>query len=170
MVSTHTPERAVLGGDAPIGSLAPVRAPPGFVEQPRQFDTHALHTQGPPPPGGGKGDRPTTSPKMTHHNVNPQSGLFETTRTNKRLCVAYNAGTCLSNGNSIFCPTTGELHICSKCLQQGHPAINCGRAHPVPQPSRASWYEKGKGKGKSQKGGKGDKGGKGKPQKGGWAW
>ena len=138
-------------GDAPVA-----QAPSGARRTPVADPVAHMGSYAPPAPA------PQARPKKKariHHNVSDDGNNFISTRTGIELCVAFNQGTCKETTGNNFCAANPQkLHLCSKCLQPRHTALQCNQ---VPTENSASVrFQKGKGKGGKGKGKGKSKGGK----------
>ena len=104
------------------------------------------HPPPPKPPAAAKKAR-KQQPQDKAHNV--VDGHHQTNRGNKQLCWGFNGGTCTgATGPGSCCPKNPErLHLCSKCLDSRHCALNCEKSPSAPSQRQGS--------GKGGKGGKG---------------
>ena len=106
----------------------------------------------PPDPNGysaGTRVKKPREPVQKQHNV--KDGQYTTSRNGTKLCWGFNAGTCLQADGQHRCAKNPQfLHICSKCLQPKHTALQCYAQIQTP-----NWFLN-RGKGKGDKGG--DKG------------
>jgi len=94
--------------------------------------------------------RPGKRPKNRQHHVD--SGKYTANRAGDKLCADFQTGKCGSTVGESRCPVNRDLvHQCARCLAREHGEHSCtGSAPPSHFPA-----DKGKGKYKGGKGGKG---------------
>ena len=135
------------GGNSPVGGDAPIdrHASHGPVEPNVAANYGASHVRGkppqpPPPPRTPRG-------QDVERKATVKDGAYLTTRTGKPLCEAFQSGNC--HGKSLTCPKDHKsLHLCGKCLKQGHGSAVCtSNVTPYEQ----SKFQKGRGKKKGFK-------------------
>ena len=118
-----------MGGDAPVGSVAPASAPSGLVNNhPVVTSVHNAmpYGGGVRRKGSGKQDMPDfwVPPPKNHKLHNVQYGKYFTNRAGYAVCLDFNDGTC-QQGRGLYCPKQrGLVHSCSKCLGP-HQATEC---------------------------------------------
>jgi uncharacterized membrane protein YgcG len=109
--------------------------------------------------GGGGGDGGGGGPPRQRANANKrdrerevpnQHGTYTKNRAGKKLCDAYQQGSCGATVGHVLCPSDRSMvHQCNRCLAPGHGGNNC--PPPVPRaPDAGKGAGKGKGKGKKR--------------------
>ena len=107
-------------------------AHPGAV-RPNKRPVQDSYPSAPPPPA-----------KIIKQN-DVDGNSFKSNRKGKRLCEAFNQGTCPHDLASISCPKDrSQAHQCSRCLDTTHGAHACPRTD---YPAQRVW-DAGKGNGK----------------------
>jgi hypothetical protein len=87
------------------------------------------------------------TPKNAH---NVENGQYVTNRKGKKLCQAFQSGSCThTKPGGIACSAGLGLHQCAKCLSPAHGANACSEA-PKDYPNKGKGKGKGKGKNKGR--------------------
>jgi len=95
-------------------------------------------------------DMPSAPPAAKRLGVHDVDGnAFRANRRGKKLCLAFNQGSCpLVHGNTTCPKNSHEVHQCSRCLDTAHGAHQCNRTDFPAQKPAKEVGDKGKGKGK----------------------